>query len=217
MRLRLSPVAADDFEALLALRVAAMRASLERIGRYEPARARERFAAQFEPDQMQWIEADGVRVGLLTVRRGQETLARSTPVLDAVCAALRHWRLGARGLKAQAFDAGVAIELEALKQSDANRFYARHVFGRWPNRSSTPAIAGSPPDEPRGTARARHGRTACAGQAITLLESSLPGHRAQADALLTACLPHSGNALRLGLSGVPGVGKSSFIEALGCS
>lgn len=52
-------------------------------------------------------------------------------------------------------------------------------------------------------------------KAITLLESSLPAHRAAADALLTRALPHSGNALRLGLSGVPGVGKSSFIEALG--
>ncbi len=58
------------------------------------------------------------------------------------------------------------------------------------------------------------GRRALA-KAITLLESSLPAHRAQADALLTACLPHSGGAVRLGLSGVPGVGKSSFIEALG--
>lgn len=58
------------------------------------------------------------------------------------------------------------------------------------------------------------GRRALA-KAITLLESSLPAHRAQADALLTACLPHTGGAVRLGLSGVPGVGKSSFIEALG--
>ncbi len=58
------------------------------------------------------------------------------------------------------------------------------------------------------------GRRALA-KAITLLESSLPAHREQADALLTACLPLSGNALRLGLSGVPGVGKSSFIETLG--
>ncbi len=52
-------------------------------------------------------------------------------------------------------------------------------------------------------------------KAITLLESSLPAHRAAADALLTRALPHSGRALRLGLSGVPGVGKSSFIEVLG--
>ena len=52
-------------------------------------------------------------------------------------------------------------------------------------------------------------------KAITLLESTRPEHRVQADALLNAVLPHTGAALRLGLSGVPGVGKSSFIEALG--
>ena len=52
-------------------------------------------------------------------------------------------------------------------------------------------------------------------KAITLLESTRSDHRAQADALLTALLPHTGKALRLGISGVPGVGKSTFIEALG--
>lgn len=50
---------------------------------------------------------------------------------------------------------------------------------------------------------------------ITLLESTRPEHRAQADALLTQLLPHTGKALRLGISGVPGVGKSTFIETLG--
>jgi len=52
-------------------------------------------------------------------------------------------------------------------------------------------------------------------KAITLLESTRPDHRARADDLLNALLPHSGQAFRLGLSGVPGVGKSTFIEALG--
>lgn len=52
-------------------------------------------------------------------------------------------------------------------------------------------------------------------KAITLLESTRADHRTQADALLTALLPHTGRALRLGISGVPGVGKSTFIEALG--
>ena len=52
-------------------------------------------------------------------------------------------------------------------------------------------------------------------KAITLLESTRGDHRAQADELLTALLPHTGRALRLGISGVPGVGKSTFIEALG--
>ncbi|MDO8285094.1 MAG: methylmalonyl Co-A mutase-associated GTPase MeaB [Rhodoferax sp.] len=52
-------------------------------------------------------------------------------------------------------------------------------------------------------------------KAITLLESTRADHRAQADDLLTALLPHTGKSLRLGISGVPGVGKSTFIEALG--
>lgn len=52
-------------------------------------------------------------------------------------------------------------------------------------------------------------------KAITLLESTRPDHRAQADKLLTEILAASGNSLRLGISGVPGVGKSTFIEALG--
>jgi len=52
-------------------------------------------------------------------------------------------------------------------------------------------------------------------KAITLLESTRPDHRAEADALLTELLPHTGRAFRLGISGVPGVGKSTFVEALG--
>nr|WP_145550371.1 methylmalonyl Co-A mutase-associated GTPase MeaB [Variovorax boronicumulans] len=52
-------------------------------------------------------------------------------------------------------------------------------------------------------------------KAITLLESTRTDHRAQADELLTALLPHTGRAFRLGISGVPGVGKSTFIESLG--
>ena len=52
-------------------------------------------------------------------------------------------------------------------------------------------------------------------KAITLLESTREDHRARADALLNALLPNTGKALRLGISGVPGVGKSTFIEALG--
>jgi LAO/AO transport system kinase len=52
-------------------------------------------------------------------------------------------------------------------------------------------------------------------KAITLLESTRADHRAQADELLTAMLPHTGKSFRLGISGVPGVGKSTFIEALG--
>jgi len=52
-------------------------------------------------------------------------------------------------------------------------------------------------------------------KAITLLESTHAGHRARADGVLNALLPRSGRSFRLGISGVPGVGKSTFIETLG--
>jgi LAO/AO transport system kinase len=65
-------------------------------------------------------------------------------------------------------------------------------------------LHGTPPVQRRAMAKA-----------ITLLESTRIDHRAQADELLTAMLPHTGQSFRLGISGVPGVGKSTFIEALG--
>jgi LAO/AO transport system kinase len=52
-------------------------------------------------------------------------------------------------------------------------------------------------------------------KAITLLESTRADHRSLADELLTSLLPHTGKSFRLGISGVPGVGKSTFIETLG--
>ncbi|MBP5206173.1 MAG: methylmalonyl Co-A mutase-associated GTPase MeaB, partial [Bacteroidales bacterium] len=52
-------------------------------------------------------------------------------------------------------------------------------------------------------------------QAITMIESSNPDHLAMAQAIIEGCLPHSGNSLRIGITGVPGVGKSTFIEAFG--
>jgi LAO/AO transport system kinase len=64
-------------------------------------------------------------------------------------------------------------------------------------------------------------RQVCAGdrralaRAITLIESTRDDHRKQAEALLEALLPHTGQAVRIGVSGVPGVGKSTFIETFG--
>ncbi len=74
-----------------------------------------------------------------------------------------------------------------------------------PDQVLLEALLGDPPG-PRRRALAK---------AITLLESTRPEHRLRADALLNALLPSTGKALRLGISGVPGVGKSTFIEALG--
>ncbi len=123
--LRLTPVVAADFEAMLALRIAALRESLERLGRFDPQRARERLASQFDPACMQHIECDGQRIGFVTVlpmpdgalklqhlyiRPGHQGQGVGRWVLD--------------GIKRQGRD----IHLSALRLSDANRFYLREGF-----------------------------------------------------------------------------------------
>ncbi len=52
-------------------------------------------------------------------------------------------------------------------------------------------------------------------QAITLIESNNPEHYAQAQEIIERCLPHAGKSVRIGITGVPGAGKSTFIEAIG--
>ncbi|GAA4777436.1 methylmalonyl Co-A mutase-associated GTPase MeaB [Actinomycetospora chlora] len=63
----------------------------------------------------------------------------------------------------------------------------------------------------------RSGSRLWIGRAITLVESTRPDHREAAQELLVELLPHAGGARRIGISGVPGVGKSTFIGALGSS
>jgi LAO/AO transport system kinase len=78
------------------------------------------------------------------------------------------------------------------------------VEGPLPDPLLPDLLHGDPPRRRRAIAKA-----------ITLLESTRTDHRARADELLNALLPHTGRSFRLGISGVPGVGKSTFIEALG--
>lgn len=59
------------------------------------------------------------------------------------------------------------------------------------------------------------GKVAHLSRAITLIESTAPQHQAKANELIEACLPHANKSIRIGITGVPGVGKSSFIERFG--
>jgi LAO/AO transport system kinase len=58
--------------------------------------------------------------------------------------------------------------------------------------------------------------TGILSRAITLVESNHPGHESLAQELLTRLLPKTGNSIRVGITGVPGAGKSTLIESLGC-
>lgn len=151
--LTLQPVQADDFEALLALRIAALRPSLERLGRFDPVRARERLAAGFAPQHMQHIVHDGQRIGLVTVQaEGTDALRLEHLYLlpGHQGQGVGAWVLGQVMDRARA--AGLALKVSALRLSDANRFYQRHGFVpdgestwdlhyRWPARADSVGAA----------------------------------------------------------------------------
>lgn len=90
----------NDFEALVALRIEAMRESLERVGRFDPARARERFRSGFSPTHTRHIELGGKGIG------------------GAVLAQVF----------TEADQSGFAIRVGALRESESNRFYSEHEF-----------------------------------------------------------------------------------------
>jgi LAO/AO transport system kinase len=73
----------------------------------------------------------------------------------------------------------------------------------------------SAPDVAAHVRGVREGGIAQVARAITLVESTLPEHRRAAQRMLVELLPHAGGARRVGVTGVPGVGKSTFIDALG--
>ena len=124
-RLSLVPVAAEDFEAMLALRIEALRESLERLGRFDPQRARERLASQFEPACMQHIEREGQRIGFFTVKPLDDGALKLVHLYirpGSQGQGVGRWVLD--GIKKRGRD----IRLSALKLSDANRFYLREGF-----------------------------------------------------------------------------------------
>ena len=61
----------------------------------------------------------------------------------------------------------------------------------------------------------KEGNITMLSQAITLVESNLPEHHKTAQSIIEKCLPEAGNSVRIGITGVPGAGKSTFIEAIG--
>lgn len=124
----LEPVQRADFEALLALRLRAMRESLERLGRYDEQRARERLAANFDPAHTQHIVVDGRRIGFVVLKPLSHALRLDHLYIDppAQDQGIGHQVLAA--ICADADERLLPVELCALKGSDANRFYLRHGF-----------------------------------------------------------------------------------------
>jgi GNAT superfamily N-acetyltransferase len=117
-----------DAEALVALRILAMRESLERVGRFDPERARQRFLSTFSPEHTRHIVIAGERTGFVVVKRDREGLLLDHLYVDP---RFQNRGIGAAVLRqvfAEADEAGMPLRVGALRGSDSNRFYARYGF-----------------------------------------------------------------------------------------
>jgi GNAT superfamily N-acetyltransferase len=128
MTASLVPAQPADLEPLVALRIEAMRESLERIGRFDPLRARERFASGFAPEHTRHIVVAGERVGFVVVKPQRDGL-----LLDHLYnrPAFQGQGIGAAVLAlvfAEADAKAQPLRVSALARSDSNRFYLRHGF-----------------------------------------------------------------------------------------
>ncbi|MBB1628760.1 GNAT family N-acetyltransferase [Achromobacter sp. UMC71] len=126
--LRDVPAADADFEALLAIRIEAMKESLERLGRFDPERARARLRSTFQPGHTWFIERDGARIGFYALRPDGDGLR-----LDHLYVVPAAQGLGVGGqvlgrLLRDADSRGLPVRVGALRDSDSNRFYRRHGF-----------------------------------------------------------------------------------------
>jgi GNAT superfamily N-acetyltransferase len=132
-----APVIDADVDELVALRIATMRESLERIGRFDPQRAAGRFRAAFRPADTRRIVVDGVNAGCVgfwaePIDAAGVDQSRAMRIEHFYIAApFQGQGLGGAVLQ-QLFESapeGVALfRVGALRDSDANRFYRRHGF-----------------------------------------------------------------------------------------
>ncbi len=151
----LAPADEADFEALLSLRMAAMRESLQRLGRFDPQRARERLSRAFEPAHTRHILLDGERVGFVVLLPVPDASTDNPPdhlVLDQLYIAPQAQRLGVGSwvmaqVLQEADKLGLPVRVTALRLSEANHFYLRHGFelqheSEWDRHYVRPARGG---------------------------------------------------------------------------
>jgi GNAT superfamily N-acetyltransferase len=113
---------------MLALRIEALRESLERLGRFNPEVARARLQSQFRPEWMRHLVMAGERVGYFTVEPREQSLHLQHLYLRQAWQGrgLGAWVID--HIKQQARAVGKPITLGALRGSRANTFYLRHGF-----------------------------------------------------------------------------------------
>src|SRR5476651_245388 len=117
-----------DVDDLVAIRIEAMRDSLERIGRFDPVRARERFRDGFSPEFTRYIEVSGERVGFVAVRPLSDGLLLDHLYIKPSAQGLGIGSVVLRQIFREAEAAAPILWVGALRESASNRFYTRHGF-----------------------------------------------------------------------------------------
>lgn len=128
LKVSLGPVGDADFDRLADLRVAAMRESLERVGRFNPERARERLRSTFSPPHTRVILLDGATVGFYAARPSPEGLSLDHLYIHPDFQGRGIGGVVLKALVAEADQSATAITVGALKASASNRFYQQYGF-----------------------------------------------------------------------------------------
>jgi GNAT superfamily N-acetyltransferase len=123
---RFRPATEADFAPLLDLSIRVMRAHLERVGRYDPARRRARMQAAFDAGGMQVIEAEGRFAGCIGIEAGEAVVELHSLYIEP---SLQGQGFGAAIVRhVLARNPGRIWRIEVLKQSPARRFWERLGF-----------------------------------------------------------------------------------------
>ena len=122
------PVTTEDFDALSELRISAMKESLERVGRFNPERARERLKNSFYPEHSKFIVFENRKIGFYTFRLSEGIFHLDHFYIHPDCQSLGIGSFVMRKLVSTTEEKFSPIRLGALKESASNRFYQRHGF-----------------------------------------------------------------------------------------
>lgn len=118
----------EDADTLVEIRISAMKESLERIGRFDPLKARERFISSFEAENTKYIALNGTKIGFVVVKFKENEIS-----LDHLYIKPEHQSKGIGSVVLQTIFSeanlkSLPVTVGALRESASNRFYQRHGF-----------------------------------------------------------------------------------------
>ena len=122
------PTTLHDVDDLVKLRILTMKPSLEKIGRFDPVRARERFVATFQPTNTHYLMLDKEQIGFIVFRHEADHLLLDHLYIHPDFQGRGYGAAVLSTLFAEADAIKMAIRVGALRDSDSNRFYITHGF-----------------------------------------------------------------------------------------